>query len=193
MVIPFNFYTQKIDAMSVVFPDTPPLFFINEACPKSRLRFTLCHELGHIIMHQNSLNPDIEMQADQFASEFLLPSAELKPYLQHDVTLSKLADLKRYWKVSMQAILMKAKDLNCITPNQSNSLWIQMSKNGYRRHEPLEDEIPSETPSLLNEIIDTYKKDLNYTIHEFSKLICLNESEAKTAYYGNSNILRLVK
>jgi transcriptional regulator with XRE-family HTH domain len=70
IVIPFNFGTNKIDAMSIAVPETPPLFFINIDSPWDRLRFTLCHELAHIVLHQRDPNPDMEIQADRFAAQF---------------------------------------------------------------------------------------------------------------------------
>ena len=193
IVIEFDFQTSKIDAMSIAFPDIPPLFFINPQVPKSRLRFTLCHELGHILMHQNALTPEIEQQADQFASEFLLPSREIKPYFLDSISISKLIDLKMYWKVSMQAILVKAKNLDTITPSNYSSLWIALGRCGYRKNEPAEDCMPQESPTLLTEIVDLYKNNFHYTSSELGQLLYINESEVNELYYRNSYKLRLIK
>jgi Zn-dependent peptidase ImmA (M78 family) len=193
IIIPFDFETPKIDAMSITVPDLPPLFFVNMESPVSRLRFTLCHELAHVIMHQRDVDPDMELQADRFASEFLLPSKEIRPYLR-ELSLPKLGELKTYWKASMQAILKKATTLNTITESQARSLWIKLSANGFKTHEPFEDYMPKENPTLYNEIIDVYRQDYGYTLTEFSEFINMIEDETKTIYYYNDKPrLSLVK
>jgi len=185
LVIPFDFRTNRIDAMSHWQSDMPPLFFVNTYSPTDRLRFTLCHEVGHIIMHQESIYPNMESQADEFASEFLMPESEIRPYLR-DLSLEKLATLKQYWKVSMAALLKRASDLSEITTRQARNLWTQMSKAGYRLREPVEVDLQKEPPNLLNEIIITYIADMKYTAKELAELLCLTEGEVRDIYL-NSN------
>lgn len=192
IIIPYDFGTPKIDAMSIAVHDMPPLFFINPNSPFDRLRFTLCHELAHIVLHQRDFNPDMEIQADKFAAQFLMPDNEIRPYLRN-LTLSKLMELKIYWKVSMQALIKRASDLSMISDRQSKSLWAKMSANGFRTHEPLENDIPKETPSLFDEIVNTYIEEMNFSLSEFSKLINMNESEVKTIYYKPEKKLKLIK
>ena len=61
IIIPCSFGTRKIDAMSQWAIDLPPLIFLNKEVPSDRLRFSLAHEIGHIIMHQVPTN-DIEKE-----------------------------------------------------------------------------------------------------------------------------------
>jgi len=192
IVIIFDFGTPKIDAMSLVIPDMPPLFFINPDSPADRLRFTLSHELAHVVLHQRNFSPDMEVQADKFAAQFLMPDTEIRPYLRN-LTMPKLMELKIYWKVSMQSLIFRATDLKMITERQSRSLWSRMSINGYRTHEPLENDIPKETPSLYDELIDVYKDEMGYSLYEFSKLVNMNESEVQNLYYKPVNKIRLIK
>ena len=51
IVIRCQFGTQRVDAISRWVPGLPPLFFVNEGLPTDRERLTLCHELGHLILH----------------------------------------------------------------------------------------------------------------------------------------------
>lgn len=194
IVIPFDFGTPKIDAMSLVIPSMPPLFFINPDSPADRLRFTLSHELAHIVLHQRNYNPDMESQADRFAAQFLMPDAEIRPFLR-SLTIPKLMELKIYWKVSMQSLIMRATDLKMISERQSRTLWSKMGGNGYRTHEPLENDLPKETPSFYNEIIDIYKEEMSYSLSEFSKLVNMNESEVQNVYYMDKpgERLRVIK
>lgn len=186
LIIPFDFKTNGIDAISHWQPDIPPLFFVNKYSPTDRLRFTLCHEMGHIVMHQGSVDFNMESQADEFASEFLMPESDIRPYLS-DLSLEKLATLKQYWKVSMAALLKRASDLNEITSRQARTLWAQMSKSGYRLREPSELDLPKESPNLLSEILMTYIVDMKYTARELSKLLCLSEKEIHDVYLNSSS------
>ena len=87
----------------------PPLIFMNAAMPGDRYRFTLAHELAHLVLHnQPETDEAMEEQADEFASEFLLPAKEIRPYLARP-SLGGLARVKPYWKVSIKALLQVSK------------------------------------------------------------------------------------
>ncbi|CAJ1313826.1 HTH cro/C1-type domain-containing protein [Paenibacillus nuruki] len=194
IVIPFDFEGANIDAICLNNPGVPPLIFTNYDRTMDRIRFTLCHELGHIIMHRKppSENIDIENQADRFASEFLIPTKEIAHSLT-GINLPKLAALKPYWRVSMNALLKKAIDLNKITERQSRYLWTQMSKAGYRTREPIELDLPFEKPSVIEEILEVHHVDLNYSTDDLSTATFLNKLEFKEIYSLNKPRIRLVK
>jgi Zn-dependent peptidase ImmA (M78 family)/transcriptional regulator with XRE-family HTH domain len=180
IVIPLEFNSRKVDAVAHWPPGMPPLFFINVLNPTDRLRFTLCHELGHIIMHQYSMDKDlIEHQANEFAAEFLMPRKEIMPQLI-DLSLEKLFVLKQYWKVSMAAILMRARDLGTITPRKYTDFWMTLGKAGYRLREPPELDIPLELPTLQKEIIESYFQNMDYKVSELAKFLCLTVNDVKS-------------
>ena len=181
IVIPFDFNTRRIDAISFWPFRSMPLFFVNLGSPGDRLRFTLCHELGHIVMHQSDIREDIEGEANRFAAEFLMPGKQIEPYL-HDLSLSKLAALKIQWKVSMAALIRRSSSLNTITEGQAKYLWIQMGRNGYKQREPEELDIPVEVPRLYREIIDTYQNELQYNVPELCKLLRLPEEDVRRIF-----------
>jgi Zn-dependent peptidase ImmA (M78 family)/plasmid maintenance system antidote protein VapI len=169
----------------------PPIFFINKSKPMDRIRFSLCHELGHSIMHKIP-NDEIEHQADEFAAEFLMPETDIKKSL-YNLTFEKLVKLKLQWKVSIAALIHRAKELNCITENQYRYLFMKLSSMGYKTREPQRLDPPIETPTLLHNIMKVYFNDLNYTKEELSRLLLMNP-EKFDSFYGNSNYnLRLVK
>lgn len=164
-----------------VLTETPyHLVIMNEDLPGDRWRFTLAHELGHIVMHHLP-NPNMEREADRFASEFLMPTHDIQSEL-YDIKLERLAALKRHWKVAMGAILQKALHLNKVTPNQHRYLWTQMSAAGYRLKEPAELAIPRETPTLLSELVDVYLTELGYTVQELSQWLALQVEEFCSVY-----------
>ena len=192
-----DFGTPHVDAVSRYVPGLPRFFFINENLPGDRQRLTLAHELGHVIMHQVP-HKDMEQQAYQFAAEFLMPKDDIKSQFTR-VDIPKLAAMKPYWKVSMAALLMRARDLGKVTKTSERKLWAQMSKAGYRTREPADLDIPREHPRLLNEVIELHRKELRYNSQELSKLIVLCEDEAQNRYRIDATIpdkkqkLRLVE
>ena len=165
IVISTNFSTRKVDAISQLAPGIPPLFFLNSASPADRLRFTLAHEIGHIVMHDGPTEA-MEKEADLFAAEFLMPAAEIRPRLR-EITLPKLATLKPYWKVSMSALLMRADDLGLISPRRKSYFWMEMGKSGWRRKEPID--IPHEESTLFEELISFHRNDLGYSDQDLAK------------------------
>jgi len=175
IVIPFDFGTPLIDAVSQWPPDMPPLFFVNETITGDRLRYSLAHELAHVIMHEIQTE-HMEDEANRFAAEFLMPANDILPSLV-PVTLPRLAALKSYWKVSMAALLKRATDLEAVTERQARSLWMKMGQAGFRRREPPDLDIPIEQPTLFTELIDTHKEDLGYSLSDLSALLTVHEHE----------------
>lgn len=191
IIIPFDFGTRRIDAISQWPPGMPPLFFVSPDAPSDRLRFTLCHELAHLVVHQESPNPDMERQSDAFASEFLMPEADIRPYLD-SVSLPRLAALKPFWKVSMAALLMRAVDLGMTTPRRVRTLWMEMGKRGYRLREPSELDIPAERPNTYQRLIEVYRNEMGYDAPDFAKLVNLFEDEVLHIYFAPTRHLRIV-
>jgi Zn-dependent peptidase ImmA (M78 family)/DNA-binding XRE family transcriptional regulator len=180
IVVPCDFGTPLIDAVSRYVPGLPRVFFVDANISGDRMRLTLAHELGHVVMHQLP-HPDMETHAYQFGAEFLMPGKEIRPQLDH-VNIPKLASLKPFWKVSMGALLMRARDVGRVSPRMERYLWSQMSRAGYKAREPAELDIPREEPRLLAEIIQVHREELGYGLRELSDLIGLSEEEAQGVY-----------
>ncbi len=182
---------DKFDGFSC-FLDKNYFIFINSRLPGDRLRFTIAHELGHIIMrHDDTLNPLSDEEANQFASEFLIPESEAYMDLLN-LTCEKAYYLKGKWKVSMAALIKKAFDTNIITSSRYKSLMVQMSKLGYRKIEP--NPIPKEKPTLFKEIIDVYMKKRQYeTLDDVARAVNVGTDVLKKYFYTpNVSNIRLV-
>jgi Zn-dependent peptidase ImmA (M78 family) len=181
IVIPCDFQTDLIDAMSQRIDGMPVLFFVNINSPSDRVRYTLAHELGHMILHTVTVKDDEEMEneADHFAGAFLLPADEIKVQLRR-FDLRHLANMKGHWKVSMQAIAYRADRLQLITPYQNKMFWIEMSKLGYRKREP--NEPPKEVPGLLRRMVNFHQRHLGYSVPDLAQLLCLGIDEFQAMY-----------
>jgi Zn-dependent peptidase ImmA (M78 family)/transcriptional regulator with XRE-family HTH domain len=187
-----DFESKKIDAISEWVPGYPPILLLNSntEIPISRLRLTLAHEVGHLLMHQMSASAGIEEEANRYAGEFLMPRREIKASL-YRLNLAKLMDLKQEWKVSMAALVYHAHRLETITPAQFKYLNINLRKR-WGVHEPLEEQIPDERASLIQEVIETHTRDLHYRIPELSKALFYTEpSDFEREFLGVGK-LRLV-
>lgn len=167
--------------------DMPPVFFVNEGFSGDRERFTLSHEVGHVVMHHLP-SRDIEVEADQFASEFLMPADEIAPEL-HDLTLSRAADLKVYWRVSMQAIVRRARDLRRISEREYMNLYKRMSALGYRKCEPVP--IPAEEPSLYGDMIGLHRTYFHRSDEELSGLVAMTVRQFQSQHGAGSTGLRV--
>lgn len=181
IVIPCDFGTDLIDAMSQRVDGLPVLFFINMTAPTDRVRHTLAHELAHMALHTTAFKGDEEMEreADEFAGAFLLPPDEIRNQLRR-FDLRHLANMKAYWKVSMASIAFRAHRLKLITDYQNKMFWIEMSKLGYRKREP--NEPPREIPKMLRQMVEFHRKSLDYDDSDLANMLCLNVPEFKKMY-----------
>jgi Zn-dependent peptidase ImmA (M78 family) len=87
-----------------------------------------------------------------------MPRHEITPDFHGEITVGRLADLKRKWKVSMQALLYRAADLNIISYNQKRYLLTQFNSMNIRRREPPEFDVPKERPKLLSKLLGDYQR-----------------------------------
>lgn len=184
IVIACDFETDLLDAMSQRIDGMPVMFFINRNAPADRIRHTLAHELGHMVLHTLSLREDeaMEHEADAFAGAFLMPADEIRTQLKR-FDLRHLANLKCYWKVSMASLAVRADRLNLITPYQSKMFWMEMGRLGYRKREPNEPE--AEVPQRMARMVLFHQRELGYTNGEMAALLDLTADEFDRLY-GNS-------
>ncbi len=184
LVVARDFNTNKFSAVTKYTEESQYIIVINDNMPFDRYRFTLAHELGHIILHRIS-KPEAEDEANAFASELLMPENDIKQYL-FNLNLKKLATLKLHWKVSMGSLIERAYTLKTITQRQRRYLWTQMATHGYKRREPPELDVPKERPNIINELIELHTNDLGYSQNELCKLLNLYMDEFLELYNTHS-------
>jgi Zn-dependent peptidase ImmA (M78 family)/transcriptional regulator with XRE-family HTH domain len=192
IIVPFDFGTELIDAFCQPAGDTlPPVIFQNTRFKnKDRIRYSLAHELAHIVMHRIP-KPEMEIEANRFAAAFLMPEADIRHAL-YGMSLEKLMTLKLHWKTSMQAILMRARDLNRVTERGYRYYQVTMSKRGWRSVEPIEINGAIETPRLLRSLISSHLKELGYSFDELSALFGIYREDLSEIFPEERPKLRLV-
>lgn len=189
IVILARFGTNLLDGISFRSEGLPPLFFMNKDVPGDRFRFSLAHELGHMVLHTIPGGEDRqEDEAHRFAAAFLMPAAEIKPFLVRP-TLSGLARVKAHWRVSIKALIRRAFDLKLISPWQYKSLNIQYRKS-FGDNEPFPIEI--EQTWRLRNIVRYHREKLGYSLEELARLLRANPEDVERAYLDGKPSLRLV-
>jgi len=176
----FPFGTPRIDSRSIITQQKQPIVITNSTMPGCRQRFSLAFELGHLCMHTFApinASQDIAHEANLFAAELLMPEAAIRPYFEQGITIPILAQLKTKWKVSMIALLYRADDLGYLTPNQKRYLLQQFNSLKIRRCEPVELDIPPESPTLLQQLIAQCKTQLQLGTVQIAALLCLEVPE----------------
>ncbi|MEB3072068.1 helix-turn-helix domain-containing protein [[Mycobacterium] vasticus] len=153
IVIEERLGTRRIDGLSQ-WASEYPVVLLNADLPADRKRWTLAHEVGHLVLHSNYIDPDVERQANEFAAELLMPSHIIEPDL-HNLTPSRLLALKKMWGVSMQAIFEHAHHLGKASAADRTKFYRTMNARGWRRHEPGTDVIADEQPELAQTIGQT--------------------------------------
>ena len=190
IVVAHDFATRLLDGFSCRSAGLPPIFHLNRSLPPDRWRWTLAHELGHVVMHVDAVESPklMEEQADSFAGEFLAPAHELKPMLW-DLNYERLAALKREWKISMQALTMRAYSLEAITESRRRELFIGFSKAGFRRREPANLDPPIETPEALFDLAKFHMTRLEFTRDDLKVHLAVGEDDFHRYYHDPHDVL----
>jgi Zn-dependent peptidase ImmA (M78 family)/DNA-binding XRE family transcriptional regulator len=187
VVINIDFGNIEIDGHAVVTENNIPIIFINKNISADRYRLTLAHELGHLVLHLGKDIPkerDVEEEAFLFAGEFMMPEREIKSELM-EVTIERLMQHKQYWKISMGALLKRARVLEMISENQYKYLWQQMTHLGYKRVEPAKLDFPKEQPSILRQLIDAHLDELDYKESDLAEFLGLRFSEFEDQFLSD--------
>lgn len=177
-------YLGQMDGFTTLSKCGTPIIFINRSRPGDRDLLTKAHELFHVIAHFGqviSSDRDIDKEATEFASELLFPEKNARQDLSK-INLPKLVDLKKYWRVSMGSMIMKAKQLSLITQDQYSYLWKQMGAMGYRTKEPIETH--REVATLFQEMLTTYLENFAYSKEEFEKVLQFPSSLIDEWYFN---------
>lgn len=128
-----------------------PVIVVNSQFSLERRRLTLAHELAHRVIDTDSLlDKDEERAANLFAGAFLMPREHLQREVgkhRNALGYKELLDLKRLYRVSGAALLMRLRQLEVIS--ESTLVYaFQTIARGWRTQEPAEIEAPNERGQL---------------------------------------------
>ncbi|WP_236930911.1 helix-turn-helix domain-containing protein [Geobacillus sp. JS12] len=153
-VIALKTIDKKIDGLSAYSEEKGAFIFLNDhdEIPEERKRFSVIHELGHLIFHREEYRSDLssltyssarkeinEKVATLFASYFLIPREQLREYayyFKRYVTLETIMELKRQFFVSAEAFMRALLDEQYISGRTYGHLRKTLWEQGYKEQEP---------------------------------------------------------
>lgn len=111
-----------------------PVIVINNKITGERQRFTIAHELGHLLLEVKNEDINLEKACDKFASALLMPDRFLWAALgksRSTISIGELVSLKKFLGVSVQAIVYRCKDLCIINDYTYRLLYREFAKRGW--------------------------------------------------------------
>lgn len=128
---------KEVDAFSMWYGNRP-FIFLNTFKSAEHCRFDAAHELGHLVLHRHGHvhGPELEREANAFASAFLMPRKSVLANGPKSATLPGLVAHKKYWTVSVAALNYRLHTLGMTTDWTYRTLCIQIAEAGYRTREP---------------------------------------------------------
>ncbi len=134
-------------------------FIILSSRGYERNRFTLAHELGHLILNFKKGLSDLEKEkyCDAFASALLMPKKAMKHEMDfngkegvRNVSINELLLIANEYKVSLNAVIMRLCNLGIIDENQKRNLFIFLTRMGIKNKQlQIVDEHPTRERKLI--------------------------------------------
>jgi len=112
-----------------------PVIVVMKNIWAERKRFTLAHELGHMLMDIR-LGVDAEKAANRFAGAFLMPAEALWREIgkqRTTISLGEFLRLKELFGASFQAITYRCRDLGIINEAAYKRLFQVFNEQGWRK------------------------------------------------------------
>lgn len=181
VVTKFPVETNDVDAFSqLVQIKNESVFLIGYSENKtatSRIHFDVAHELGHICLH--GWSEDIEKidkeefkarekEANEFAAAFLLPKESfIKDAAVNPKSIPAYTEMKRKWKVSIQAMARRSFALGLINMTDYQDIIRTLQRRGMRKQEPLDNVLMTASPTLLKTAVMMLLNEKVFTPQEF--------------------------
>lgn len=170
---------DDFDGLSEIVNNIPVIVLLDGIKDGARQRFTIAHELGHLILNINNNELDEEKLCNRFASALLMPKeAIINEFGNSRVNINffELTAFKNEFKVSYSAIIYRLKDLNIISEYLYKKLSIFLSQRiGKNDPKPIQPEISYQFKKIVykleaDEIISLNKacELLGITINEYN-------------------------
>ncbi len=134
-----------------------PIIVVNRVHNGERQRFTMAHELAHLVLNADALSSkDQEKAADRFAGAFLMAKEMLLKLLggyRNAISLGELVELKKIFKVSIACIAVRCSQVGAISKAVYGRLFGHIKAMGWNElgsSEPgqLEPELPQRMERL---------------------------------------------
>jgi Zn-dependent peptidase ImmA (M78 family) len=134
------------------------LIVVNRCHNGERQRFTLAHELGHLVLRfpDSLAEKQQEKAADRFAGAFLVTKELLIKLVgksRHAIAMGELISLKRFFKVSIAALVVRCGQLGILTKASYGRMFGWLKANGLADVGTAEPEpLPKETATRMKRL-----------------------------------------
>jgi len=166
---------NNFDGLATIINEKYPVIVVNRNFSVERKRFTLLHELGHLLLDLPKCDTKFEEQiCNRFASEFLLPkSMVLKEFGEGRETISfkELIEVQRKYGISIRAIIYKLKDCNILSENRVTEFYKKLNFDSRLKHEV--DAERFQTPEISNRYEQLVYRALSQELISSSKAASL--------------------
>jgi Zn-dependent peptidase ImmA (M78 family)/DNA-binding XRE family transcriptional regulator len=177
---------KKLDAFSLWYRHRPFIFLNSEKDSASRNIFDAAHELGHLVLHSEYLPGDQkqEDEANKFASAFLMPRESFLLECPRRLVWDHYRELKLRWRVSLAALVRRARDLQVISNDTYRRAHVHLNKRGWRFNEPDEPEL--ERPTVLPQAVELLN-ELNWSLQTIAQHLRLSETDLRWLIYADTD------
>jgi Zn-dependent peptidase ImmA (M78 family) len=134
---------EDIDGLSAVTSSGVPLLMVNtKDKPTERVRFTIIHELAHLLLKFSEEIAEnlIEKLCHYFASCFLIPTKKLIAMIgsakRTYIAINELILIKQHFGISLRAVLHRLSELEVIIPVYYQKWSVYLSKTYGGKKEP---------------------------------------------------------
>jgi len=149
LILPANVSGSKAYVQRQGCSDVP-VIVVNAHHNGERQRFTLAHELAHLVLNFVGLSEKEQEKADRFAGAFLMAKEMLVRLLgphRTSISLGELVELKKVFRVSIAALIVRCSQVGVISRALYGRIWGQIGALGWNgpkstEPQPLEPEAP---------------------------------------------------
>jgi len=178
-VVVEDFCDREIDAVTLrASQHHPHLVYVNAALPPDRMRMTLAHELGHLVMDAMTLVSPVETErrATAFAAEFLAPIDDIAFDLDRVSvrTIHELDELRLTWGVSVASLVVRARERGVLSDYQYRSMFRLLNETGrmYGARPGFAEEEPKLTSAVLEQLMTA-----GYSTSELDEITLLTSKQ----------------
>lgn len=138
--------------------DPAALIVVNSKHNGERQRFTLAHELGHLVLRfEDQLSEkQQEKAADRFAGAFLMTQELLRKLVgksRNLIPMGELLVLKGFFKVSIASLVVRCRQLGILVQVAYGRMWSELKAHGLVDIGSAEPEpIPKEVPTRMQRL-----------------------------------------
>ena len=150
-----------------------------------RIRLTLLHELAHLILKFDDIShAQKEKFCFQFAGAMLLPQTTIKEELgdfRNKLSMNEIGNVKMQYGISMQAIVMRAKDCKIINEHYTKQFFFLFKQMNWRVDEPF-DYSGMEESHRFEQLLFRALIESQISVSKASLLMNMSESNLKNKY-----------